>query len=80
MPATYTIDLEASKAWRIDPLSFELFVEVLNLTNAKNVVYVWTDTGEPDVTHDGGHSVQYQQDPSNYGPPRRMRLGARLRF
>jgi outer membrane receptor protein involved in Fe transport len=80
MPATYSIDLEASKSWKFDPLSLELFVEVLNLTNTKNVVYVWSDTGDPDVTYDGGHSLEYQLDPSNYGPPRRMRIGARLRF
>jgi outer membrane receptor protein involved in Fe transport len=80
MPATFSVDLEASKSWKLAPLSLEVFVEVLNLTNAKNVVYVWTDTGEPDVTYDGGHSIEYQQDPSNYGPPRRMRIGARLKF
>jgi len=80
MPATYSIDLEASKLWKMDPVSLEVFVEVLNLTNAKNVEYVWSDTGEPDVTYDGGHSLEYQLDPSNYGPPRRMRIGARLRF
>jgi outer membrane receptor protein involved in Fe transport len=80
MPATYSVDLEASKSFRIAPLSFEVFLEVLNLTNAKNVVYVWTDTGDPDVTYDGGHSLEYQLDPSNYGPPRRMRIGARLKF
>lgn len=80
MPATYSIDLEASKTWKINPLSVEVFVEVLNLTNAKNVVYVWTDTGDPDVSYDGGHSIEYQLDPSNYGPPRRMRIGARLKF
>ncbi|HTY00018.1 MAG TPA: TonB-dependent receptor [Bacteroidota bacterium] len=80
MPGTFSIDLEASKEWKVSPVSLELFCEILNLTNAKNVVYVWTDTGEPDVTYDGGHSLQYMQDPSNYGPPRRMRLGARIRF
>ncbi len=80
MPGTFSIDLEASKAWKLSTLSFEIFCEILNLTNAKNVVYVWSDTGEPDVTYDGGHSLQYMQDPSNYGPPRRMRVGARMRF
>jgi hypothetical protein len=80
MPATYSIDLEASKGWTFAPVSVEVFVEILNLTNAKNVVYVWSDTGEPDVTSIGGHSVPYQRDPSNYSPPRRMRIGARLRF
>jgi outer membrane receptor protein involved in Fe transport len=80
LPASFSIDLEASKEWKISPLSLEVFCEVLNLTNARNVVYVWSDTGEPDVSYDGGHSLQYTQDPSNYGPPRRVRLGARLKF
>jgi len=80
MPANFSIDLEASKAWKVSTLSFEMFAEVLNVTNAKNVVYVWSDTGEADVTRDGGHSLEYMRDPSNYGPPRRVRLGARLRF
>lgn len=80
MPATYSVDLEASKQWKLSFLSLEAFVEVLNLTNHKNVVYVWTDTGEPDVSYLSSHSVQYQHDPSNYGPPRRMRIGARLKF
>jgi outer membrane receptor protein involved in Fe transport len=80
LPASFSVDLEASKAWNIAPFSFEVFCEVLNLTNAKNVIYVWSDTGEPDVTRDGGHSLEYMRDPSNYGPPRRMRLGARLKF
>ncbi len=80
MPATFSVDLEASKSFTIGPLSFDAFVEVLNLTNARNVVYVWSDTGDPDVTYDGGHSLEYQLDPSNYGPPRRMRIGARLKF
>jgi outer membrane receptor protein involved in Fe transport len=80
LPASFSIDAEASKAWRISNVSVEIFCEVLNLTNARNVVYVWSDTGQPDVTYDGGHSLEYMTDPSNYGPPRRMRLGARLRF
>ena len=78
MPMTYQIDIEFGKAWKIGHITFEPFVEVLNLTDHKNVLYVWPDTGEPDVTYDTNHSREYLEDPSNYGPPRQVRLGARL--
>jgi len=80
MPVTYSLDAEISKEWKVSGLTLTGFVEMLNLTDHKNVVYVYTDTGEPDITRAGNHSREYMQDPSNYGPPRRVRLGMRLRF
>jgi hypothetical protein len=81
MPATYSVDMQVSKDWNIGPTLFTAFVEALNLTNHKNVTYVYTDTGEPDVsTGPPMPSQEYVHDPSNYGPPRRIRLGARFSF
>jgi outer membrane receptor protein involved in Fe transport len=80
MPGTYSLDLEVSKDWAIGPTRMSLFAEVLNLTDHKNVVSVYTDTGEPDVTTIGNYSDEYIRDPSNFGAPRRIRLGARFRF
>jgi len=79
-PAVYTIDLLASKEWRVGPVMLGFLVEVLNLTDQKNVVRVYADTGEPDFTTLGNFSDEYIQDPSNFGSPRRIRLGLRLRF
>jgi len=80
MPGTYSLDFLASKDWRIEPLTLSIFLEVLNLTNRKNVTWVYADTGEPDVTTLGSHSEDYVKDPSNFGPPRRFRLGVRLQY
>lgn len=80
MPMTSSVDLEFGKSWRFGQLRIEPFVEILNLLNQRNVLYVWPDTGEPDVTFDTSHSQEYLQDPSNYGPPRRIHIGARLTF
>jgi outer membrane receptor for ferrienterochelin and colicin len=80
MPGTYEIDFQASKDWRMGPILFTIFAEILNLTDAKNVVYVYADTGLPDQTLSTTHSQEYVQDPSNYGPPRRIRLGVRLQY
>ena len=80
MPTTSSIDLEFGKSWKFGMLTFEPFVEILNVANFKNVLSVWPDTGLPDVTFEVAHSQEYLEDPSNYGPPRRIRIGARLTF
>jgi outer membrane receptor protein involved in Fe transport len=80
MPATYTVDMEIEKEWKVSDFTLSVFAEILNLTDHKNVVAIYTDTGEPDATTLGHNSQEYIQDPSNFGPPRRIQLGARLRF
>jgi hypothetical protein len=40
---------------------------------------VYSDSGSPDYTQ-GNHSIEYMRDPSNYGPPRSIRLGASIKF
>jgi outer membrane receptor protein involved in Fe transport len=81
MPTTYSVDMELSKEWRVGPATLTAFVEILNLTDHKNVLYVYSDTGEPDITvAPPVPSIEYMQDPSNFGPPRRIRVGARVRF
>jgi outer membrane receptor for Fe3+-dicitrate len=80
-PATYSIDCEFSKQFEVVvPISVRLFVEVQNLTDRRNVLYVYGDTGDPDFTFVGGTSTEYQRDPSNYGPPRTIRVGASVQF
>jgi outer membrane receptor protein involved in Fe transport len=80
MPMTYSVDAQISKEWKFSSTKVTIFAEILNLTDHKNVLYVYTDTGEPDVTYSGGYSQDYMHDPSNFGPPRRIRLGARFGF
>jgi len=79
-PMTYSVDAQINKEWRFGPTKITIFAEILNLTDHRNVLYVYTDTGEPDVTTSGGYSQDYIRDPSNFGPPRRIRLGARFGF
>ena len=81
LPSTYTIDLMVGKEFSINEnLDMRLFLEVLNLTDRRNVLYVYGDTGDPNFTFEGNHSVEYMRDPSNFGPPRSIRLGATINF
>jgi outer membrane receptor for ferrienterochelin and colicin len=81
MPGTYSVDLEIGKEITLaGNLKLRAFAEVLNLTNHRNVLYVYTDTGDPEYTLLGSTSIEYQHDPSNFGPPRSIRLGMGIRF
>lgn len=81
LPSTYTIDLMIGKEFFINEnLDMRIFLEILNLTDHKNVLYVYGDTGDPGFTLEGNRSIEYMQDPSNFGPPRSVRFGATIKF
>ena len=63
--------------WRVET---RIFVEIYNLTDHKNILYVYPDTGDQNFTVVGNQSVEYMRYPSNYGPPRVIRLGASIGF
>lgn len=80
-PGFHSIDLTVGKELVFTKyLSLRLFAEIRNLTDHKNILYVYHDTGDPYFTTVGGHSAEYMQDPSNFGPPRSVRLGFTFRF
>lgn len=80
-PSTYSIDMMIGKEFTLMyGIKMRLFAEVLNLTDHRNILYVYRDTGEPDFTFEGGHSVEWMRDPSNYGPPRSIRIGTTINF
>lgn len=80
-PGLYNIDLMIGKEIEFsNNLRLRLFAEILNLTDHRNILYVYGDTGDPSFTYVGGYSKEYMQDPSNFGPPRSIRLGFTLRF
>jgi len=81
MPSTYSIDLMIGKEINLTgKYQLRIFAEILNLTGHRNVRYVYGDTGDPEFTYEGNHSEEYMEDPSNYGPPRSIRLGASVKF
>ncbi|NWF49908.1 MAG: TonB-dependent receptor [Ignavibacteriaceae bacterium] len=80
-PGIYTIDLIFGKELTIyNNFQLRLFAEVLNLTDHRNILFVYRDTGEPDFTFENNLSDEYMKDPSNFGPPRSIRLGASIKF
>jgi outer membrane receptor protein involved in Fe transport len=80
MPWTFALDLEAGREWDFYGIRWTIFAEALNLTNYRNILYVYTDTGLPDATLQGRNSQEWIRNPSNFGPPRRVRLGLRMQI
>jgi len=79
-PAQYSIDLMLGKEFKVvNNLRLRIFAEIINLTNHKNIIYVYRDSGSPDYTQ-GNHSAEWIRDPSNYGPPRTIRLGTSIKL
>lgn len=80
-PSTYTFDLMFGKDFNVyENIRVRVFAEILNLTDRKNILFVYRDTGDPEFTLEGNNSNEWMQDPSNYGPPRSIRLGTTIRF
>jgi hypothetical protein len=81
MPWTYLIDLEIGKEFKVyDLFDVRLFAEILNLTDHRNILYVYPDTGDPESTNVGQQSEEFIKDPSNFGPTRSIRLGLGIQF
>lgn len=97
LPANYTVDMRFSKDFNIGGASqvLSLFTEVDNLFDRRNVINVYTRTGQPDNDGQlaqislGTAEVQsslsrldrlYDHDPQNYSPPRTIRFGLEYNF
>lgn len=78
-PSTWQLDLRVDKLFNIAGMELGLFSEITNLTNRRNVVEVWTDTGLPNDSTDPGFTPEGERDPYNIGEQRNIRIGFELR-
>lgn len=80
-PGNYLVDLKINREIPLTGGTYvNVFTEILNLTNHRNILYVYSDTGEPDVTFVDNASVEFMKNPSNFGPPRLIRIGMGFSF
>lgn len=81
MPATYSFDLEVERRVTVGAVRLAVLLEVYNLFNRKNVVYVYPVTGRPDYSGPfTPHSREYDNDPTHYGDPRTVYVGLKVGF
>ena len=77
-PSIHQLDLNVFK--NLDFLGFkqQLFVQILNVTNDRNVWWVYADSGIAGKDASEATSDDYTNNPSMYGPGRTIRLGIKL--
>ena len=83
-------DLHVEKAFTLSPLKFRVLLDVLNLFDARNARYVYSDTGLPDFTMDDyqsrtrlieiSNSTEYYTNPGMFSGPRSITLGLRITY
>ncbi len=88
-PFTSTVDVHLQKEFSIGKSNLQLFVDILNLWNNKNVNSVNPFTGEPYKYGDADGSshkiyswsrMQYLMDPGRLKAPRQIKLGIKFIF
>ncbi|HMA61477.1 MAG TPA: TonB-dependent receptor [bacterium] len=79
MPETWTLDLKVDYSINWNNIKLEPYLEIYNLTDRKNVVWVYSRTGKPDDS-DSGKTQEYDANPENWGTPRLIYMGLNIAF
>ncbi len=77
-PSIHQLDLNLFKNFDFFGFKQQLFVQITNLTNDRNVWWVYADSGVPGQDANEATSYDYTNNPSMYGPGRTIRLGIKL--
>jgi len=89
-PMQFVVDLKANKTFSIAGLNLTTYVKVFNLFDARTVVNVFGDTGEPNFTTEAQNVgidpnrpntvAEYLRYPDHYGAPRLVQTGIEISF
>ena len=77
LPANWTVDFKLDRKFQVGGVTLMPYVEVYNLSNRKNVVYVDAYTGKPDESF--GRTHEYAANPLNWGMPRMINVGLSIK-
>ncbi len=83
MPDQYNLDFRVNKNFTLAKLDWQVFLDIDNVTNRRNVDNVYSDTGLPDdpFVLDGlGNGDPYYSDPTHWTSPRNIKLGVKMSF
>jgi len=77
-PTLSTLDLNVFKNFEFLGFSQQFYVQVLNVFDHKNVWWVYADSGIPGDDASEATSHDYTNNPTMWGPGRRIQLGIKL--
>jgi outer membrane receptor protein involved in Fe transport len=79
-PMSHNVDIVAYKAFRFHRINLSLILDIRNLFNQRNHVYVYNSTGRGDTWLSPNVTDDFALDPSNFSAPRHVRLGFEIGF
>jgi hypothetical protein len=65
----------AYKEWDVAGVTARIFLQVMNVLNRRNVWWVYPDSGLPGIDANPATSDDYTNNPSMWGPGRRIQAG-----
>ncbi len=77
--SNWYLDLKMNYKMEIGKIHITPYLEVYNLTDMKNILYVYSRTGKPDYSN-SGRTAEYDKNPLNWGRPRIIYLGINIGF
>jgi hypothetical protein len=77
-PMISYFDVILNKEVKIGFMKLKAFVQILNLFNRKNIWWVYPDSGQPGVDTNPATSDDYTNNPTMWGPGRRIQIGLSL--
>ncbi len=77
-PSIHQLDLNLFKNFELFGFKQQVFVQIQNLTNDRNVWWVYADSGIAGEDANEATSYDYTNNPSMYGPGRTIQFGIKL--
>lgn len=77
-PAIHQLDLNVFKNFHLFNSNQQLFVQILNATNDRNIWWVYADSGIAGEDASEATSFDYTNNPTMYGPGRTIQLGLKI--
>ncbi|MGE5798446.1 MAG: TonB-dependent receptor [Ignavibacteria bacterium] len=77
-PTVHALDLNVFKNFDFFGFKQQLFFQITNLTNDRNVWWVYADSGVAGQDANEATSYDYTNNPTMYGPGRTIRLGIKI--
>lgn len=77
-PMLHELTLEIFKNFDLFGFNQQIFIQVENLTNDKNIYWVYSDSGIPGSDANPATSYDYTNDPTEYGPGRVIQFGIKI--
>ena len=77
-PAVHQLDMNLFKNFDFFGFKQQLFVQIINVTNDRNIWWVYADSGVAGTDASEATSYDYTNNPTMYGPGRTIRLGVKL--